>query len=149
VHGHHDQLPVEQIVEQRLETLTIRRVHVAGRYWEYLATSGGLEILLRTLLDPCRFEVQPVTIKDHDERAAVNCALTALAVAAESAVGVGDPDDGDIFLPPTAPWGTSWSESSPWIETALRKNVNALRRSALRANGSWSGRVRLHDTFWF
>jgi len=121
----------------------------SDRYWEYLATSGGLEILLRTLLEPCRFEVQPAAIKDHDERAAVTCALTALAVAAESAVGVGDAEDGDIFLPPTAIWGTSCSESSPWIEAALRKNVNALRRSALRASGSWSGRVRLHDMFWF
>jgi hypothetical protein len=63
----------------------------SDRYWEYLATSGGLEILLRTLLEPCRFEVLPGAIKDHDERAAVTCALTALAVAAESAVGVGDP----------------------------------------------------------
>jgi len=120
----------------------------SDRYWEYLATSGGLEILLRTLLKPCRFEVQPGAIKDHDERAAVTCALTALAVAAESAVG--DPEDGDIFLPPTARWGASCSEYSPWIESALRKNVEALRRrSALRKNSNWLGRVRLHDAYWF
>jgi hypothetical protein len=121
----------------------------SDRYWECLATSGGLDNLIWTLLQGCRFKVRPGVIRDHDERAAVSCALTALAVAAESAVGVGDPVDGDIFLPPTALWGASCSGSSPWIESALRKNVDALRSLALRQDGNWAGRVRLHHTYWF
>jgi len=35
-----------------------------------------------------------------------------LAVAAERAVGVGDPENGDIFLPPARLWGAARSGSS-------------------------------------
>jgi hypothetical protein len=121
----------------------------SDRYWEQLAKPGGLEILLRTLVEPCRFEMLPTTIAGHDERAALICALTAVAVTAESAVGVGDPEDGDIFLPPPTLWGNSCSESLPWVESALRKNVDALPKLAVRKQRKWVGRVRLHDRYWF
>lgn len=88
-------------------------------------------------------------IRDHDERAAVTCALTALAVAAESAVGVGDPEDGDIFLPPSTIWGASLSGGLPWIESALLKDVAGVRASTLGGDGNCAARVRFHSAYWF
>ncbi len=42
----------------------------------------------------------PADIKNHDERAAFICALTALSVVTGDFVAVGDPIDGWIILPP-------------------------------------------------
>jgi hypothetical protein len=47
------------------------------------------------------------TCNNHEDRAALLCALTALAVSLNQYVGVGDPFDGDIILPPRALWGAS------------------------------------------
>ena len=55
------------------------------------------------------------TITDHDDRAAVVCALTALAVAAGNYVVVGD-EDGWIVLPPR-------SFIRPWAWTLLQQNA--------------------------
>jgi hypothetical protein len=96
-----------------------------------------------------RFATSPTEIRDHDERAAVVCALTALAVATESAVGVGDPEDGDIFLPPRALWGSSRLGPLPWAEKALGANVAALRDKSGSSNPNHrKARARLHETYW-
>ena len=42
----------------------------------------------------------PARVINHDYRAALVCDLTALCVAADDFVAVGDPDDGWIVLPP-------------------------------------------------
>lgn len=129
--------------------LPLLKRDASDRYWERLATFGGLDQLLRALLKDCRFAADLADVRDHDERAAVTCSLTALALAAESAVGVGDPEDGDIFLPPSTIWGASLSGGLPWIESALRKNVADIRASTLRGGGNCGARVRRHSAYWF
>lgn len=87
---------------------------------------------------------------DHEERAAFVCALTALTVASGRAVGVGDPDDGDIFLPPAELWGTPRLAGRPWMEVALRTNIATLRGSRnARSPNHLNARIRLHQGYWF
>lgn len=134
------------IAEQDLPVL---RRDASDRYWEQLAASDGLSNLLAALLPGHRFCAQPIHIRDHDERAGVACALTGLAVATALAVGVGDPEDGDIFLPPVRLWGSSCSGTQPWVEVALRKNVATLRTTNRgQSPNHQKARVRLHDTYW-
>ena len=45
------------------------------------------------------------TNRDHEERAALVCLLTAASVAAGRYTAVGDDEGGYFFLPPFALWG--------------------------------------------
>lgn len=151
----HETVIVEAFPNQFLAPLiherNLPRIHrdASDRYWECLTASDGLSNLLVTLLPGRRFATSPTDIRDHDERAAVVCALTGLAVAMELAVGVGDPEDGDIFLPPVALWGGSRSGTVPWVEAALRDNVAGLRVANSLATADHSeARVRLHWKYW-
>ena len=121
----------------------------SDRYWEQLARVDGLNGLLSVLLPNHRFEITPEQIVDHDERAAVVCALTGLALAIGVGVGVGDPEDGDICFPPARAWGASISGARPWVEEALRGGVTALRTASKPhiANQAHA-RVRLHKNYW-
>lgn len=121
----------------------------SDRFWELLVACGGLEQLLARLL-PGRSVVPRLEhITNHDQRAAVVCALTGLSVFSGEAVGVGDPADGDIFLPPASLWGASRVVPHPWAETALRQNAVALRSRPPHIDGHRHARVRLHDRYWF
>jgi hypothetical protein len=64
--------------------------------------------------DPKLFESLPVTT-DHDERAALVCALTALCVWKGRYVAVGEPQGGYLFFPP-------WSLWPPWAKAGLDQN---------------------------
>ncbi|MBI4831498.1 MAG: DUF429 domain-containing protein [Candidatus Lindowbacteria bacterium] len=120
----------------------------SDRYWVYLVESNGLDKLMEFLLPGRKLSTGFAEIRDHDKRAAVACALTALAVATELAVGVGDPDDGDIFLPPRDLWGWSRSGESAWAEEALQANVAALHgKSGASHPNHCKARVRLHDRY--
>ena len=78
----------------------------SDRYYEALVADGTLERLLGHLL-PGRVLLQSLAaVSNHDERAALVCAVTALCVAAGDYMAVGD-EDGWIILPPRrfiAPW---------------------------------------------
>jgi hypothetical protein len=68
-------------------------------FFKHLIATGTLQNLLSYLL-PGRATVQPLgSVTNHDDRAALVCALTALAFAAGDFTAVGD-DDGWIVLPP-------------------------------------------------
>ena len=76
-------------------------------YFEHLAESGGLDQLLSHLLPRRAALLSWSAVTNHDDRAALVCALTALAVAMADYTAVGDDDDGWIILPPRhliAPW---------------------------------------------
>ena len=78
--------------------------------------------LIQRLL-PGRQLLSPLSAtRNHDERAAVVCAVTALAVAAGEYTAVGDNDYGWIILPPRAleqvPYGLQ-----PWAEDALQRQT--------------------------
>ena len=120
----------------------------SDRYWECLTATNGVNQFLAEMLANCRFEIPPDQIFDHDERAAVVCALTALAVAGGVGVGVGDPDDGDIFLPPARLWGAATSDIVPWVEVALRDGIAAVQRARTSPANHANARVRLHESYW-
>jgi hypothetical protein len=67
------------------------------------------------------------SIRDPEERGALVCASSALCVAAEPFVAVGDPDDGDVILPPLHLWGGS-PGGRAWAEETLRGNLVPLTR---------------------
>jgi hypothetical protein len=96
--------------------LSPRRENRSDIFYFHLDQSDGLLDLLHHLLPgrAIRFD----TIKDHDERAALVCALTALCVAAGEYTAVGD-DDGWIVLPPH-------SLIRPWAWTILSENANGV-----------------------
>jgi hypothetical protein len=96
--------------------ISAHRGNRSDLFYVHLDQSGGLLNLLHHLLPgrTIRFD----EIKDHDERAALVCALTALSVAAREYTAVGD-DDGWIVLPPR-------SLIRPWAWTMLLKNANGV-----------------------
>ncbi|MFO0554325.1 MAG: hypothetical protein U0271_38445 [Polyangiaceae bacterium] len=67
-------------------------------------------------------------IEDHEERAALVCALTALSVAARQYVAVGD-DNGYIILPPRAEAGEPGLQ--PWAWEILERNRPANSKDAI------------------
>lgn len=80
-------------------------------YFQLLAAQGRLDQLLALLL-PARCGAQAFAeVRNHDDRAGLICALTALGVAAGRYVAVGD-EQGWIVLPPAA-------VMAPWAREAL------------------------------
>ncbi len=79
--------------------IRVRRGNRSDRYYDHLAKSGDLDKLLHSLLHNRRPNTPFDAVKNHDDRAAVICALTALCVAAGEYTVVGD-GDGWIVLPP-------------------------------------------------
>jgi hypothetical protein len=90
-----------------------------------LVASGRLPALLRRLLPGRRLAGDWRAVDDHEDRAALACALTALAVAVGRFVAVGAAD-GWVMLPPREAWGRG--EAGRWAEAALRANVASARR---------------------
>jgi hypothetical protein len=81
-------------------TLAVRPPARSDAYYVYLADSGGLDRLLQHLLLGRTLHQAWRDFRNHDDRAAIVCALTALCVAARDYVAVGDHEDGWIMLPP-------------------------------------------------
>lgn len=94
-------------------------------YWSHLTATAPtpprdlLAALLEDLLPGRRPGQEPAAVRDHDERAALSCALTALGVALGRYVAVGDAADGYIHLGPM---------TQPWALHQLRDNADACGR---------------------
>jgi hypothetical protein len=90
-------------------------------YFERLAAdrATGLEALLAALLPGRQLAHRLAGITNHDERAAVVCAVTALCVRIGRYTAVGDAD-GHIILPPTAAPGRPGM--CDWAVACLRVN---------------------------
>lgn len=97
------------------ESLPSRRSKRSDNFYVHLAETGELLRLVRHLLPHRKLARTFDTIKNHDDRAAAVCALTALAVATGDYVVVGD-EDGWIVLPPR-------SFIRPWAWTLLQQNA--------------------------
>lgn len=98
------------------------------RYWETLVDrSDSLSALVGHLLPGRRLTTELRAIRNHEHRAGVICALTALSVVVNDYVSVGDPEDGHIVLPPFSAWGREADGSARWLERVLRLNVAAIR----------------------
>ncbi len=82
------------------ESVAVRRGDRSDVYFDHLSNTGALVELLTALL-PGRVTIpQFGTVRNHDDRAALVCALTALCAAAGQFTAVGDRADGWIILPP-------------------------------------------------
>jgi len=80
--------------------LGARRGDRSDTFYRHLSGNGRLQLLLDYLL-PGRAQAGFAEVTNHDDRAAVVCALSALCVAARDYTVVGD-FDGWIVLPPRA-----------------------------------------------
>jgi predicted nuclease with RNAse H fold len=99
----------------------------SDRYWEVAVGSTLLEHLLKVLLPGRRLTYGLAECGNHEHRAGVVCALTALSVSVGRHIGVGDSADGDIILPPQSTWGIDRNLSGSWMEAALRTNIGPVR----------------------
>jgi len=89
--------------------ITVSRSDRSDVFFQHLAANGALEHLITHLL-PGRSPTAPLaSLTNHDDRAALICALTALSVAADDFTAVGDAD-GWIVLPPR-PFVRSWARA--------------------------------------
>jgi hypothetical protein len=88
------------LIEQP-EALNARRGDRSDTFFQHLAAAGTFHKLVAHLLPDRSLASYPSTVTNHDDRAALVCALTALCVAAGDFVAVGD-EDGWIILPPAA-----------------------------------------------
>ena len=88
----------------------------SDQYFAHLARDGRLDRVLEWLLPGRRASRSTATVKDHDERAALICALTALCVVAGEFTAVGDDRNGWIILPPRR-------QFADWAWAGLRENV--------------------------
>ena len=68
-------------------------------FFRHLVEDGTLECLLARLLPGRHLALRLGDVTNHDDRAALICAVTALCVAADDFTAVGDAD-GWIVLPP-------------------------------------------------
>ena len=80
--------------------LSARRGNRSDNFFVHLAEIGLLNSLIEHLLPGRRLAEAFNTITNHDDRAAVVCALTALAVAVADYVAVGDDKHGWMIMPP-------------------------------------------------
>ncbi|WP_417310055.1 hypothetical protein [Devosia sp.] len=81
------------------ETIAVTRGNRSDLFFRHLVAAGTLDRLLGHLL-PGRAPTNDLdAVTNHDDRAALICALTALGVAAGDFVSVGDAE-GRIILPP-------------------------------------------------
>lgn len=80
-------------------------------YFAHLSKHKQLDRFVENLLGGRRWSQNIDKIKNHDDRAAFICALTALCVAAGNFTAVGDDRDGWIILPPQ--WAfTKWARKA-------------------------------------
>jgi hypothetical protein len=96
------------------------RSNRSDRYFLHLCAGGQLAALVRFLLGGRRMSADLQGVSDHDDRAALICALTALGIAANEYCAVGDAD-GWIILPPAgfiAPWALRLLHANAQAEEA-------------------------------
>ncbi len=100
----------------------------SDRYWEILVNqSDRLKAVFHHALPGRELSNDLGAVHDHEHRAGVVCALTALSVACGEYVAVGDPADGDIILPAQPEWGRAAAGRGAWLEPVLASNVNSVR----------------------
>lgn len=107
--------------------LNARRGDRSDTFFQHLAACGGIERLLHHLL-PSRSLREPLTtVTNHDDRAALVCALTALCLAGGDYTAVGNAD-GWIVLPPV-------NLQPAWARGLLQQNAAEERAGSLRHQG--------------
>lgn len=88
----------------------------SDQFYVALCKDGKLGALMAYLLPNYRYRTDFASITNHDDRAALICALTALCVHQRKYAAIGDPEDGYMILPPLKLW-------SRWALLTLRENI--------------------------
>jgi hypothetical protein len=93
-------------------------------YYKRLTESEPCRLagLLQHLLPDHRMHNPLSKVRNHDERAAVACAATALAITVGCYTAVGHEDDGWIVLPPRLDDGMA-NGLQPWADVELRRHT--------------------------
>lgn len=104
--------------------LKSRKKSSSDVFFEKLNEEGILANLIRRLLPDVDLNFEIGDIRNHDDRAAFVCALTALCIAAGEYTAVGD-HDGWIVLPP-------FDFVQPWAHAIFDRNLTNLERSGIR-----------------
>jgi len=91
----------------------------------HLPDKNRFEGLINRLLPNRTIESTTGDVTDHEHRAAVVCALTALCVATRNYVGIGDTRNGYIILPPSVE--VSEAGLQPWAMSMIRANAKKSR----------------------
>ncbi len=110
--------------------LAARRSNRSDSFFQHLATTGKLNALVNHCLPGRHLSIEPNSVVNHDDRAALVCALTALCVAALSFVAVGD-EDGWIILP-----AGQFIRPEQWA--LLKNNANEEEIEALHVEGQFA-----------
>jgi hypothetical protein len=84
-------------------------------FYKALVATGKLKALLEFLLPDRAIENDLSLVTNHDDRAALTCAITAIGLAAGKFCAVGDPKNGWIILPPV-------QFIEPWADKLLSEN---------------------------
>lgn len=92
----------------------------------HIPDENRFEELISRLLPNRSIESTTGNVTDHEHRAAVICALTALCVAKRDYVGIGDSRNGYIILPPSVE--VSKAGLQPWAMSMIRANAKEARR---------------------
>lgn len=108
--------------------LTARRGDRSDMFFQHLVSEGVLSSLVSHCLPGRRLTQELAQVINHDDRAALVCALSALCVAQGDFVAVGD-SDGWIILPPRqfiqpAQWALLQQNANEVSDTALHISVN-------------------------
>lgn len=93
----------------------------SDRYFKYLVENDGLCRLFECLLPGRDLGIKLSRVTNHDDRAALVCALTALCIAKNRFSAVGDDTDGWIVLPPR-------SAIADWAWKSLEENRDRDKR---------------------
>lgn len=84
-----------------------------------------LKDLIQNLLPDRSLETSLGTITDHEHRAAVLCAVTALCVAARRYLAIGDARNGYLIMPPVASTGKPGVQE--WSFNIINKNLLSVK----------------------
>ena len=105
------------------KTIAVRRGNRSDKFFVHLTQSGTLERLILHCLPGRAMAGDLTAVRNHDDRAALVCAVTALCVASGGYSAVGD-DNGWIILPPDA-------FIEPWAIELLQHNQAELDKRCL------------------
>ena len=94
-----------------------------------IPAENRLVALLKDLLPGREIRDTFADVADHEERAAISCAITAVCVTARKYVAVGDRRNGYIILPPAVP--SERPGLQPWALRNLRRNCPTGNHEAL------------------
>jgi hypothetical protein len=113
--------------------LAARRDNRSDLFFQYLAASGALQRLMVHLLPSRSLAMSLDDVTNHDDRAALVCALTALSLVAGDFTAVGDAD-GWIILPPRL-FVRSWARADLEANAREEEHTGCYHQSKRKAGG--------------